>query len=241
MLPAGSSPLTRGKLRTASSRACQSGLIPAHAGKTRLATKRAARSTAHPRSRGENRRDRFRLGFRGGSSPLTRGKHVGRQSVIVSVRLIPAHAGKTQARQWKRWGPSAHPRSRGENAYVTGADNLCSGSSPLTRGKPWSDLTGTARPRLIPAHAGKTRGFRAKTVAGGAHPRSRGENDASASPARASGGSSPLTRGKLVVMIASVLASGLIPAHAGKTDWRQLNPMRAAAHPRSRGENGQST
>ena len=196
MLPAGSSPLTRGKLRTASSRACQSGLIPAHAGKTRLATKRAARSTAHPRSRGENRRDRFRLGFRGGSSPLTRGKHVGRQSVIVSVRLIPAHAGKTQARQWKRWGPSAHPRSRGENAYVTGADNLCSGSSPLTRGKPWSDLTGTARPRLIPAHAGKT-GFRL-AVAGlaWAHPRSRGENPGVSRKNGGWGGSSPLTRGK---------------------------------------------
>ena len=51
-------------------------------------------------------------------------------------------------------------------------------------------------------------------------------------------GSSPLTRGKLLVALSACDASGLIPAHAGKTH----RPCRRApggwAHPRSRGENG---
>ena len=48
---------------------------------------------------------------------------------------------------------------------------------------------------------------------------------------------SPLTRGKHPAWILRVIASRLIPAHAGKTpttSWRQAQP---GAHPRSRGEN----
>ena len=50
----GSSPLTRGKLRSHAEADQAPGLIPAHAGKTRcfLVSSRLAR--AHPRSRGEN-------------------------------------------------------------------------------------------------------------------------------------------------------------------------------------------
>ena len=73
-----------------------------------------------------------------------------------------------------------------------------SGSSPLTRGKraaaqKYADETG-----LIPAHAGKTR--RSPEIRGRdrAHPRSRGENMTWMSDTLGAGGSSPLTRGKLV-------------------------------------------
>ena len=111
----------------------------------------------------------------------------------------------------------AHPRSRGENAYVTGPDNLCSGSSPLTRGKldrPEPPAPGT---RLIPAHAGKTR-------QGGGR-RARGA------------GLSPLTRGKLVDLDRQRGRLRLIPAHAGKTVSVPNLSLKGTAHPRSRGEN----
>ena len=52
---AGSSPLTRGKLRAAGKPGIRRRLIPAHAGKTRAHPCGPARKRAHPRSRGENR------------------------------------------------------------------------------------------------------------------------------------------------------------------------------------------
>ena len=51
------------------------------------------------------------------------------------------------------------------------------------------------------------------------------------------GGSSPLTRGKPIQAIVPIIASGLIPAHAGKTGAAWLACAACAAHPRSRGEN----
>ena len=50
-------------------------------------------------------------------------------------------------------------------------------------------------------------------------------------------GSSPLTRGKLLTGGGSNGKSGLIPAHAGKTDCADLEGRITRAHPRSRGEN----
>ena len=131
----------------------------------------------------------------------------------------------------------AHPRSRGENALGVAICGVVTGSSPLTRGKPRQCRRAPSRLRLIPAHAGKTARSGTRRRRAGAHPRSRGENGAARRIGTAAGGSSPLTRGKLVVMIASVLASGLIPAHAGKTSARAYQRACYAAHPRSRGEN----
>ena len=50
-------------------------------------------------------------------------------------------------------------------------------------------------------------------------------------------GSSPLTRGKLIVKTHAAGAQRLIPAHAGKTTQGRRVMDTTAAHPRSRGEN----
>ena len=50
-------------------------------------------------------------------------------------------------------------------------------------------------------------------------------------------GSSPLTRGKPLLRVLVVPATGLIPAHAGKTQRVQIRIRITRAHPRSRGEN----
>ena len=71
----------------------------------------------------------------------------------------------------------------------------------------------------------------------GAHPRSRGENITWIAQLITSCGSSPLTRGKLVVISASHFVNRLIPAHAGKTLSVTRPRGASAAHPRSRGEN----
>ena len=53
--------------------------------------------------------------------------------------------------------------------------------------------------------------------------------------------SSPLTRGKQPAASGRMGASGLIPAHAGKTRAAAPPPRRPRAHPRSRGENPKRT
>ena len=173
---AGSSPLTRGKLELPAGPCRRVGLIPAHAGKTTVADSRAERTWAHPRSRGENSLLTPMLSDKYGSSPLTRGK---------PGAGIPL-----------RWPDRAHPRSRGENDHAACTPRGCSGSSPLTRGKPNPTHDARNRSRLIPAHAGKTLSPRRRREPTGAHPRSRGENQADRFVMSPHEGSSPLTRGK---------------------------------------------
>ena len=79
--------------------------------------------------------------------------------------------------------------------------------------------------------------MKSENSAGGAHPRSRGENNCDVLCPRRERGSSPLTRGKHCRPFRHCRYSGLIPAHAGKTRRPGPDPGRPRAHPRSRGEN----
>ena len=131
--------------------------------------------------------------------------------------LIPAHAGKTS---WARpvWSSgTAHPRSRGENSAAS-----FSQSQP-----PW----------LIPAHEGKTPQRPSGKPPSAAHPRSRGENSGRYNATGGGVGSSPLTRGKHDEVNRACGGARLIPAHAGKTEWKHMTCGLSVAHPRSRGEN----
>ena len=193
------------------------GLIPAHAGKTRPSTSPRPRFKAHSRSCGENAATPVFAMPPSGSSPLTRGK---RCMILLTgrpVRLIPAHAGKTESRFGRRRRLAAHPRSRGENDSQPIRSVIVGGSSPLTRGK-------------LALH---------KPDCGAllAHPRSRGENANSYTVSSAYFGSSPLTRGKHPHERSRAEPRGLIPAHAGKTPARPPTRASRTAHPRSRGEN----
>ena len=152
----GSSPLTRGKQPAFLKDLTEIRLIPAHAGKTRCLHPWTRTGTAHPRSRGENRTIRSPPSAVSGSSPLTRGKPDDSFATFGSIRLIPAHAGKTSPCGPRGQGGPAHPRSRGENPLAAWLEGACEGSSPLTRGKPALGEALKQSGRLIPAHAGKT-------------------------------------------------------------------------------------
>ena len=195
----GSSPLTRGKLRPRGLGWSALGLIPAHAGKTPTTGATAWAIGAHPRSRGENTYRRTGSRLMPGSSPLTRGKPLSLMMCIPVFRLIPAHAGKTPTLASRGSLYQAHPRSRGENLRCQGRRWSFQGSSPLTRGKPNPTHDARNRSRLIPAHAGKTISETGLKTLDRAHPRSRGENPTGGRVAGLRGGSSPLTRGKLLV------------------------------------------
>ena len=131
----------------------------------------------------------------------------------------------------------AHPRSRGENLTACELRHIRLGSSPLTRGKPRAELASGRAQGLIPAHAGKTLSPLARPRRPTAHPRSRGENFYRLRPVQRGRGSSPLTRGKPMIISAGVQLLRLIPAHAGKTRAEGQGGATTEAHPRSRGEN----
>ena len=214
---AGSSPLTRGKLRVLRAAARPKGLIPAHAGKTGAPSVASCGNTAHPRSRGENADQHAERPPAWGSSPLTRGKPGAALHRRVQRGLIPAHAGKTVSSSPAATCSGAHPRSRGENMAACMSSMVAPGSSPLTRGKHEEGRRGGPETGLIPAHAGKTRAVLIFSVAKGAHPRSRGENSQAEETMRPHTGSSPLTRGKRFQAKTPAGPFRLIPAHAGKT------------------------
>ena len=90
---------------------------------------------------------------------------------------------------------------------------------------------------LIPARAGKTRRTAEARLQAKAHPRSRGENGERRGRRRWVRGSSPLARGKLLVLGGNLRHRRLIPARAGKTISVSASVVVAGAHPRSRGEN----
>ena len=234
---AGSSPLTRGKPEAGRPRREPGGLIPAHAGKTGQGEGFDSTCQAHPRSRGENPHFLGRSQLWLGSSPLTRGKPARAPTSIRPARLIPAHAGKTSTCGRRSTSWTAHPRSRGENHARKVAKPGDKGSSPLTRGKRRDHAGRGPVLGLIPAHAGKTRGRPGRSFRRPAHPRSRGENSMVAGAARAAAGSSPLTRGKRRRPTQQPRLAGLIPAHAGKTQFGVPSRRDVRAHPRSRGEN----
>ena len=114
--------------------------------------------SAHPRSRGENFNGLNPATVVGGSSPLTRGKPLRVRAPGNGQGLIPAHAGKTSLYRADLSNNWAHPRSRGENSETFSLNFSAYGSSPLTRGKPPRRSVRRRSRRLIPAHAGKTRG-----------------------------------------------------------------------------------
>ena len=131
-------------------------LIPACAGKTWLRSSRSAILPAHPHVCGENAVHNPCPSWTTGSSPRVRGKLWAYTVEHLLVRLIPACAGKTPGRDYRRQGHAAHPRVCGENRVTAphfllarvyprvygentngGPPPRClSGSSPRVRGKP---------------------------------------------------------------------------------------------------------
>ena len=132
---------------------------------------------------------------------------------------------------------AAHPRACGENLCGFRHDVSLMGSSPRMRGKHRSNRARPMVPRLIPAHAGKTRNAVIFPSRSRAHPRACGENIVRHPRCFQEAGSSPRMRGKHDRIEASATSRRLIPAHAGKTSFRAANGRRKWAHPRACGEN----
>ena len=172
-----------------------------------------------------------------GSSPRMRGKLTLAVMGGSFSGLIPAHAGKTCLGEAVPGCRRAHPRACGENLFDAASTCWKRGSSPRMRGKHRCIGNSAGKNRLIPAHAGKTRGLWLGQVQRAAHPRACGENHNNRGQRLGNGGSSPRMRGKQPEWTAYYRSEGLIPAHAGKTGYVYDRPRRGKAHPRACGEN----
>ena len=192
---AGSSPLARGLLMTASVKRTGAGIIPARAGFTPMSLPDSPGSRDHPRSRGVYGADVGGRVAGGGSSPLARGLHRSESHMSFSTRIIPARAGFTCEPEpfWLDDDGSSplargllvnilfhivaawdHPRSRGVYAPSMMVLVSESGSSPLARGLPRYLTRAEASEGIIPARAGFTVRVRKRPTPGTDHPRSRG-------------------------------------------------------------------
>ena len=233
------------------------GITPRWAGCHLHAYRITILSTTHPRVSGENAMLLIAMIVGTGSSPRGRGKPSNPLGSLTPGRLIPARAGKTTFRPahaprepaHPRAGgetgsfpvatdaSSAHPRAGGENAASSTPIGTLRGSSPRGRGK--LDRLGrhALHLGLIPAWAGKTSCITVGSPEPEAHPRMGGENLPRVAWATVGAGSSPRGRGKLHHAEAPIQQIRLIPARAGKTDFRRLRRSRGAAHPRAGGEN----
>ena len=212
-------------------------LIPAGAGKTILSVCAQSTISAHPRRCGENSCQAQENGGHGGSSPQVRGKPGQKGEPGVCSRLIPAGAGKTALDHAGNNLNEAHPRRCGENSTLILGATAYFGSSPQVRGKQAEQQHGFEVNRLIPAGAGKTRGYDRSITYRAAHPRRCGENVEFVLGVIVTAGSSPQVRGKRIVIITPVQPVRLIPAGAGKTSNPNSASANRSAHPRRCGEN----
>ena len=171
-----------------------------------------------------------------GSSPLSRGIHLGVRTSPSPPEIIPALAGNTHPTRVRRRPRRDHPRSRGEYTGAACQQHECRGSSPLSRGIRFPGDPGQGAFRIIPALAGNTHLPRSQSHRHPDHPRSRGEYVRRRAWSRGVRGSSPLSRGIPRNTARGVGCAGIIPALAGNTGRRNSDAYQIADHPRSRGE-----
>ena len=212
----GSSPHTRGALLHSRETVREAGIIPAYAGSTGHALFAFPELGDHPRIRGEHLVAHHPQIRQRGSSPHTRGARVN----LLMVSDFPPD----------------HPRIRGEHELASACSDDDHGSSPHTRGALTSRCGRYRRLGIIPAYAGST-GRRARSgVAGGDHPRIRGEHRHRLARLVVGEGSSPHTRGAPRDPDIAGRPARIIPAYAGSTLPSLSSLLMISDHPRIRGE-----
>ena len=136
-----------------------------------------------------------------------------------TIRITPAHAGKTPAHRLCKSLRTDHPRACGENKNFPLQFLVAVGSPPRMRGKPVLCKENLCSDRITPAHAGKTFGITKITGLESDHPRACGENWRKCQILSFDLGSPPRMRGKLFYQATYIFPRRITPAHAGKTGY----------------------
>ena len=131
-------------------------IIPAHAGNTLLDFVEKNGYWDHPRTCGEHTASCGCVQPTLGSSPHMRGTLISFFVIIVSLGIIPAHAGNTTAKADASYDHKDHPRTCGEHRLHADEKNPAMGSSPHMRGTHYPHIMSQITAGIIPAHAGNT-------------------------------------------------------------------------------------
>ena len=166
----------RGKLKAYDADSLSERIIPAHAGQTSHTRIASPACSDHPRACGANISPPSMGRPHPGSSPRMRGKLVTDANNAVRVRIIPAHAGQTDRKPHNNSSSTDHPRACGANSASPLRVIFAIGSSPRMRGKRRQKSCHTTPRRIIPAHAGQTRGVWWHGFRHADHPRACGAN-----------------------------------------------------------------
>ena len=234
--PPGSSPLARGLRDHDLHGQLDAGIIPARAGFTERPDEVDRGDEDHPRSRGVYiRRFCFASDARG-SSPLARGLQGEGIERWRDARIIPARAGFTHHREYRRSHSQDHPRSRGVYSSAAAKRSAISGSSPLARGLRPGRPERINHVGIIPARAGFTPPWKVCRMVVRDHPRSRGVYRLERIEQDVTEGSSPLARGLRGERGDGGRQGRIIPARAGFTHRGGVHRRAPGPdHPRSRG------
>ena len=171
-----------------------------------------------------------------GSSPRTLGTLRPGAWPAQKDRFIPACAGNARSTIGSRPSGSVHPRVGGERMACMAKTPAVVGSSLHTRGTPGRVARIDLVARFIPAYAGNAT---SAALGGGSHPvhpRIRGERSTPVYRIRHPPGSSPHTRGTLLIYFSPDLRMRFIPAYAGNAFAAQATRLFTTVHPRIRGE-----
>ena len=212
----GLSPRVRGSRLQSRMPALPLGIIPACAGKPGGDLGQRLRAEDYPRVCGEalgmlSRRERA-LGL----SPRVRGSHRPQGDNLMSIRIIPACAGKPSARMLSASVSWDYPRVCGEASTILRRGSAAQGLSPRVRGSRRAGWLASIALGIIPACAGKPGGDLGQRLRAEDYPRVCGEAVAGASRLRIAMGLSPRVRGSPVRGVRQRVAGGIIPACAGK-------------------------
>ena len=139
------------------------------------------------------------------------------KSLMQSIRITPAYAGKSRAGQATQVRVRDHPRVCGEKQGVPAVAGRNLGSPPRMRGKVLPLLHSPHPPGITPACAGKRLRIGVRYAQRKDHPRVCGEKRQGNMNKEVKVGSPPRMRGKVCESQGARHDGGSIPAHAGKS------------------------
>ena len=154
----------------------------------------------------------------------------------IKLGIIPACAGNTMRVAIPVRGNRDHPRVCGEHFTCHGIYKVRQGSSPRVRGTLVVCARYPGLPGIIPACAGNTIRKCSISLCHGDHPRVCGEHPFREGVHVAVRGSSPRVRGTRFGLFARRTRTGIIPACAGNTIFREDSESYRRDHPRVCGE-----
>ena len=152
----GSPPRMRGEVFPASMSCAGRGITPAHAGRRIKHYPYTGLQEDHPRACGEKTVCRACEQQRRGSPPRMRGEAFDGIKKAAEDRITPAHAGRRKSCNGRVVSIEDHPRACGEKPQPKPPPLELEGSPPRMRGEEYLVSPDVAKPRITPAHAGRS-------------------------------------------------------------------------------------